>query len=232
MKVLITAGGTEEPIDGVRRITNNSTGATGGAIARAFASHGHEVVLIHAAGAPLTGIDAERGTFVTFADLEAALRHRLNQDAFDAVIHLAAVADYSVAAVEIDGRSFEFGSDGKIGSGHDLTIRLAPNPKLLDHLRLWSRNDSIQIVAFKLTNEVISRARVRAVRNLLERGTSDLVVHNDLTEITGDHHPAEIWTRRGPIVQTTTKAELAEALVGLLGAAHDERSRAGSGGGP
>ena len=63
-------------------------------------------MLIHAAGAPLTGIDAERETFVTFADLEAALRRRLDQDAFDAVIHLAAVSDYSVAAVEIDGRTY------------------------------------------------------------------------------------------------------------------------------
>jgi phosphopantothenoylcysteine synthetase/decarboxylase len=69
MKVLVTAGGTSEPIDGVRRITNTSTGATGGVIARAFAARGHDVVLIHAADAPLNDVDVDREVFVTFADL-------------------------------------------------------------------------------------------------------------------------------------------------------------------
>lgn len=216
MRVLITAGGTTEPIDGVRRLINSSTGATGGTIARVFAAHGIDVVLLHAAAAPLSGIDVTREVFVTYADLEAVLSRRLRTDRFDAVIHLAAVSDYSVASVEIDGEVSTIDRDGKISSGHDVLIRLAPNPKLLDNLRSWSRNDSIQIVAFKLTNESDSGERSRTVRTLLDRGTSDLVVHNDLAEITDDRHPAEIWTRKGPIVRTTTKTELAEALLGLL----------------
>lgn len=216
MKVLITAGGTAEPIDGVRRIINSSTGATGGVIAGAFASHGVDVVLLHAASAPLSGIDVDRETFVTFGDLETALKQRLGQESFDAIIHLAAVSDYSVAAVEIDGRTSTFGHGGKIGSGRKVSIHLEPNPKLLDHLRSWSRNASIQIIAFKLTHEPDSGERSKKVRALLDRGTSDLVVHNDLAEITDDRHPAEIWTRKGPIVRATTKTELAEALLGLL----------------
>lgn len=216
MKVLITAGGTTEPIDGVRRMINSSTGATGGTIARVFAAHGIEVVLLHAAAAPLSDIDVHREVFVTYADLETILSQRLRDDRFDAVIHLAAVSDYSVASVEIDGEVCAIDQGGKISSGHEVLIRLAPNPKLLDHLRSWSRNESIQIVAFKLTNEPDSGKRSRQVRALLDRGTSDLVVHNDLAEITDDRHPAEIWTRKGPIVRTTTKTELAQALLGLL----------------
>jgi len=216
MRVLITAGGTTEPIDGVRRLINSSTGATGGVIARVFAAHGVEVVLLHAAAAPLSDINIDRETFVTYADLEEVLKRRLSENNFDAIIHLAAVSDYSVTAVEIDGQPSVFGRDGKIASGHDVLIRLSPNPKLLDHLRSWSQNDSIQIVAFKLTHETDSGERSKKVHALLDRGTTDLVVHNDLAEITDDRHPAEIWTRKGPIVRTTTKTELAEALLGLL----------------
>ena len=104
MKILVTAGGTEEPVDGVRRLTNSSTGATGGALARHFAEGGAEVLLLHAERAPLSGIPVERETFVTFADLEAALRRILSEDRWDAVVHAAAVSDYSVASVEVDGR--------------------------------------------------------------------------------------------------------------------------------
>ncbi|MEX1311169.1 MAG: phosphopantothenoylcysteine decarboxylase [Candidatus Sulfomarinibacteraceae bacterium] len=222
MKVLITAGGTAEPIDGVRRIANSSTGATGGVIARVFAARGHDVVLIHAADAPLSDIDVDREVFVTYADLGEVLRRRLAEDRFDAVIHLAAVSDYSVDTVEIDGRRFEAGRDGKIDSGHQVTIHLSPTPKLLDHLRSWSKNDTIQIVGFKLTNEPDPGERARDVERLIDRSASDLIVHNDVSEITGDRHAAEVWTRRGPIVRTSTKTELAEALLGLLEDDHSE----------
>lgn len=222
MKVLITAGGTAEPIDGVRRIANSSTGATGGVIARVFAARGHDVVLIHAADAPLSDIDADREVFVTYADLGEVLRRRLAEDRFDAVIHLAAVSDYSVDTVEIDGRRFEAGRDGKIDSGHQVTIHLSPTPKLLDHLRSWSKNDTIQIVGFKLTNEPDPGERARDVERLIDRSASDLIVHNDVSEITEDRHAAEVWTRLGPIVRTSTKTELAEALLGLLEDDHSE----------
>jgi phosphopantothenoylcysteine decarboxylase/phosphopantothenate--cysteine ligase len=45
--ILITSGGTEEPIDGVRSITNTSTGHTGAELATWFADHGANVTLLH-----------------------------------------------------------------------------------------------------------------------------------------------------------------------------------------
>lgn len=222
MKVLITAGGTAEPIDGVRRIANSSTGTTGGAIARAFEARGHDVVLIHAADAPVAGIDVDREVFVTFADLEKALRRRLGENRFDAVIHLAAVSDYSVASVEVDGRQYKGGRDGKIASGHHVTIHLSPTPKLLDRLRSWSKNETIQIVGFKLTSEPDPGKRAHHVERLIVRSGSDLIVHNDVSGITDDRHAAEVWTRDGPFVRTSTKTELAETLLGLLEQLHPE----------
>ncbi len=221
MRILVTAGGTEEPVDGVRRLTNTSTGTTGGVLARNFAGHGAEVLLLHAERAPLGSIAVERDTFVTFADLENALRRHLGSADWDAVVHLAAVSDYQVASIEVDGRPVAHGNQGKIGSGHEVVIRLSPNPKLIDSLKTWSRNKAIRVIGFKLTNDPDPAARAIHVRALLDRSTVDFVVHNDLGDMTADHHPAEIWGRRGPLVQTTTKEELAEALWALLTTLHE-----------
>ncbi len=158
----------------------------------------------------------ERDTFLSFADLDAALRRDLGESDWDAVIHLAAVADYSVASVEVDGGTVVPGNQGKIGSGRGVVIRLAPNPKIIDSLRTWSRNKKIRVVGFKLTNTPDAAVRVAEIRALLDRGTTDLVVHNDLSEITAERHPAEIWTHHGPFARTATKTELAEVLFGLL----------------
>jgi phosphopantothenoylcysteine synthetase/decarboxylase len=216
MRILVTAGGTEESLDGVRRLTNTSTGATGGVLARSFAEHGAQVLLLHSERAALGSIAVERNTFVTFADLENALHRHLGAGNWDAVVHLAAVSDYSVASVEVDGRSVAHGNQGKIGSGHEVVIRLRPNPKLIDSLKKWSRNKAIRVIGFKLTNDPDRATRATHVRALLDRSTADFVVHNDLGELTGGRHPAEIWNRRGPLVRTATKEELAEALWALL----------------
>jgi phosphopantothenoylcysteine decarboxylase/phosphopantothenate--cysteine ligase len=224
MRVLVTAGGTEEPVDGVRRLTNTSTGATGGVLARSFAEHGAKVLLLHAERAPLASIAVERDTFVTFADLENALRRHLGSDDWDAVIHLAAVSDYTVSSVEVDGSPVPHGDQGKIGSGHEVVIRLSPNPKLIDSLKRWSRNKAILVIGFKLTNSPDPAARTTHVRALLDRSTVDFVVHNDLGDLTAAHHPAEIWGRRGALVQTATKEELAEALWALLTTLHAPES--------
>jgi len=216
VRVIVTAGGTEEAIDGVRRLTNLSTGATGGVIARTFAEHGAEVLLLHAERVTPAPAAVDRETFITFADLEAGLRRHLGDGTWDAVIHAAAVSDYSVAAVEVDGVAFAHGVGGKIASGHEVVIRLKPNAKLIDGLRSWSRNASVQVVGFKLTNTADPAVRTAGVRALFARGAADLVVHNDLGGITATRHPAEIWTADGPIVRTETKDELALALFDLL----------------
>ena len=225
MKILITAGGTEEPVDGVRRLTNTSTGATGAELAGFFSDRGAYVLLLRAERAVAAPPGVGSATFVSFADLEAALRRHLASHDFDAVIHLAAVSDYSVASIEVDGRPV--GAQGKIPSGADVVIRLKPNPKLIDRLKTWSRNPDIRVVGFKLTNESDTTARLPSVESLLARGTTDFVVHNDLGEITPHRHPAVVWNPHGPVTRTETIKELAELLFELLS---DPTSRSAAGG--
>ena len=216
MKVLITAGGTEEPLDGVRRLANTSTGATGLALARAFADRGEDVFLLHAERVVIDDPALEHEPFLTFDDLADALQHLLGEQHFDAVIHLAAVSDYRLDAIEVDGKPFTPGTRGKIGSGHELLLRLAPNPKLIDRLRGWSRNEHLVVVGFKLTDHPDPDVRAAKARALLDRGAADLVVHNDIREISGYSHLASIYSLRGLLATPRNKNELVAALHGLL----------------
>ncbi len=216
MKILVTAGGTEEPIDAVRRLTNTSTGATGTVLAQAFAAHGAEVLLLHAERARVDETPCRRETFVTFGDLEQSLKNHLGNEDFDAVVHLAAVGDYALHSIEVDGILVFPGSPGKIGSGHRLTLHLRPTPKLIDRLRGWSRNSEIVVVAFKLTDEPDDTLRRAAVDRLLDRARPDLVVHNDLSGIGPDGHEARIFDSDGEIAHIATKDQLARELWNLI----------------
>src|SRR5205085_1081847 len=63
LRVLVTSGGTTEPIDGVRVLANASTGETGALIATQFARHGHAVTLLRARHARSAGALCREETF-------------------------------------------------------------------------------------------------------------------------------------------------------------------------
>ena len=216
MKILITAGGTEEPIDGVRRLTNTSTGATGGFLARHFAQEGAEVLLLHAEKSPLFDVACRRETFVTFRNLEGALHRLLSEESWDAIIHLAAVGDFAVDSITVDGERVPVGGRGKIGSAREVILRLTPNPKIIDQLRGWSINEEITVVAFKLTDHANSDQCEKAVNSLMVRARPDLVIHNDLVDIGPDRHGARFFDHAGQFAQTQTKDEMARTLWKLI----------------
>lgn len=218
LRVLITSGGTSEPIDGVRVLSNTSTGATGALVADHFASHGHDVTLLHARRADSSRAARWDETFTTFADLDAALTRLLGENDFDAVIHAAAVSDFAVEAIEVEGVAHAPGQ-GKIPSGAAPVLRLRANPKLLDGLRARSRNRAVRVVAFKLTQEAGSQEVRDAVSRLFAGGATDFVVHNDLAARAPDGvtFPAEIWRPDGSVaVRCPDRRALATALEQLL----------------
>ncbi len=216
MKVLITAGGTEEPIDGVRRLTNTSSGATGGVLGRHFVGQGAEVLLLHAERSPLKDVGCRRETFVTFSDLEGALHRHLSGESWDAIVHLAAVGDYAVGSITVDGVAISVDGRGKIGSGREVILRLKANPKIIDQLRGWSLNPNITLVGFKLTDHADSDHQEKAVNALMVRARPDLVIHNDLSEIGPNRHEARFIDHAGLVARTRTKDEMARTLWKLI----------------
>lgn len=188
LKVLITSGGTAEPIDGVRVLTNTSTGATGAGLARYFQRCGHDVTLLRARTALAAPVREE--VFATFAELAAALRAELGRGDYDAVIHAAAVGDFRIEAVKVAGEVQPTGR--KLDSDARLTLELAPQPKLLAALKTWSPRP-LTVVGFKLTTGATPAEGRAAAERLMAESAVDLVVQNDLAEQVGGVFPAKIY---------------------------------------
>jgi phosphopantothenoylcysteine decarboxylase/phosphopantothenate--cysteine ligase len=225
LRVLVTAGGTAEPVDGVRVLTNTSTGATGALIATHLSRAGHEVVLLRAQNAIAADGPCREETFVTFAQLEAALRRLLAAESFDAVVHAAAVSDYSVDLVTM-AEDCVPGVAGKLPSGGAPVLKLRPNPRLVDRLRGWSRTP-FALVAFKLTHGAEPAQADEAVRKLFAHSGADLVVHNDLAARQSDgSFPADIVRPDGSVAaHCTGRDTLAAELVRLLAKPTNQKSK-------
>lgn len=219
LRVLVTSGGTVEPIDGVRVIANTSTGETGALIATHFARSGHDALLLRAKNARCAGSGVAEECFETFAELDAALTRRLGDGDFDVVIHAAAVSDFAVDGAEVDGVALP-PDGGKLPStGGAPVLRLRRNPKLLDSLHARSRNRAVRIVAFKLTRGASPAETASSVAPLLGQPGVDLVVHNDLATRAagGGAFPATIWRRdAADVVSCPDRNALASALENLL----------------
>jgi phosphopantothenoylcysteine decarboxylase/phosphopantothenate--cysteine ligase len=218
LRVLVTGGGTIEPLDGVRVLANLSTGATAARLASQLVRGGHEVTLLRARSAVGVEAGVSQEMFETFTELDAALTRLLGTEEFDTVIHAAAVSDFALDAVLVDGTEQPRGG-AKLSTDSAPTLRLRCNPKLLDTLRARSRNTALRVVAFKLTRGATAAQSQAAVAALFARGDVDWVVHNDLAHRVGSTgaFPADIWSRGATAPWTCAdRAELAVTLEQLL----------------
>ncbi len=209
MKVLITAGGTKEYIDGVRYIGNSSSGKTGANIADYLSSLGHEVTWLGANSAIRPQSDIEQLYYETFDDLAATLQQALANNHYDVVFHAAAVSDFKVAAVLLNGQKLEAGRDVKLPTADAIQLKLTKQPKLLSSLKHWSSNKDLKVVAFKLTNSTDEQVRQSAVEKLTSQSAVDLVAHNDLQQISQHSHAFNLYKD----LQTAVYCADAQALV-------------------
>jgi len=94
-KIIVTAGGTQEPIDPVRMLTNNSSGKQGYALAQAALDAGADVTLISTPTALTSPQGAKVISLKTAEEMHSAVKEEVEQA--DAVIMAAAVADFRPA---------------------------------------------------------------------------------------------------------------------------------------
>ncbi|MFP6640010.1 MAG: bifunctional phosphopantothenoylcysteine decarboxylase/phosphopantothenate--cysteine ligase CoaBC [Myxococcota bacterium] len=166
--VLITAGGTAEAIDTVRRITNRSSGKMGFAIAEEAARRGAQVRLV----AGVTSLATPAG--VDRIDVESALEMRdavmAELDPATIVIKAAAVSDFRPEVVE-RGKIKKEGLQDQT----ELMLRLVTTPDILSEV--CQQKGSRIVVGFAAESEnVVEEAR----RKILRKGC-DLLVANDIT---------------------------------------------------
>jgi len=217
LKILVTSGGTEEPVDGVRTLSNFSSGKTGAQIADYFYGKGHEVTLLKAERAVQPELPVETRSFKSFTDLDHGLHELLSRRDYDVVLHLAAVSDYTVDHLVVNGEKLTPSHDTKLSSEYDLSLGLARNYKIVDRIREYSHNPKFKLVAFKLTRGADEEERKQAVRALLERSLADAVVHNDLTEVSGDRHAFSLYVGNHLQAKGESKQELIQELEKLIG---------------
>ena len=177
-RVVITAGGTREPIDPVRFIGNRSTGKMGVAIAEAALDRGARVTVI-AADIDVPVPPAATAVRVeTTAELETALDRAVNPSdggpAFDALVMAAAVADFRPVAA----------ADSKLARTDGLTLQLESTPDLLAGVAQAVRERSSRyhspapvLVGFAAETGSLDRAADK-----LRRKGVDLLVANDVAE--------------------------------------------------
>jgi len=166
LRVLVTAGGTREPIDAVRFIGNRSSGRMGIAIAAAAAARGAEVTLIAANVALPSPPGVRRVDVETAAHLAAAAGEEFPRT--HVLLMAAAPADFRAAAP----------AEGKLQRAGGLELSLEPTEDIL--AALASRRAAGQtIVGFAAEHggEAVERARGK-----LRRKGADLIVLNDVSD--------------------------------------------------
>ncbi|PJE62016.1 bifunctional phosphopantothenoylcysteine decarboxylase/phosphopantothenate--cysteine ligase CoaBC [Candidatus Roizmanbacteria bacterium CG10_big_fil_rev_8_21_14_0_10_39_12] len=133
-RVLVTGGGTIEPIDDARVITNRSTGKMGKAIAEASYRYGARVTYLHAHNAEPSQLPIKNLIFTTSEDLQKSLINKLKD--IDIVFHVAAVSDFTVKRV---GK--------KLSSSVPHSITLSPTKKIINEIK--KINPKITLIGFK-----------------------------------------------------------------------------------
>jgi phosphopantothenoylcysteine decarboxylase/phosphopantothenate--cysteine ligase len=172
-RVVVTAGGTREPIDPVRYVGNRSSGRMGVALAEEARDRGAEVILIAGAMsvAPPPGIETRQvETTLELRDaVHAAIRGA------DALVMAAAVADYGVA--HPSAQKIKKGSAAEDADG-SLTLHLAPNPDILAELAALPEARDLIRVGFAAETADLER---NAARKLAKKRL-DLLVANDVSK--------------------------------------------------
>jgi phosphopantothenoylcysteine decarboxylase / phosphopantothenate---cysteine ligase len=167
LKVLVTAGGTREPIDSVRFIGNSSSGRMGFALAQAARARGAEVTLL-ATNVALDGpAGVARHDLATAAELQQACEREF--PACDVLLMAAAVADFR-PRVQADGKIKKAGRAS-------LELELEPTADVLAGLSRHRREDQT-LVGFAAEH---GERAVELARNKLEQKGLDALVVNDIS---------------------------------------------------
>ncbi len=201
--VLVTAGGTREPIDAVRVIANRSSGKQGYAVAAEAAARGARVILVSTVDLPVPPGAVTLVPVETAAQMQEAT-NRVAPEA-DVVVMSAAVADFRPVSA----------SSGKLKKESGVPeIVLERTPDILAGLGAAKRGGQVLIGFAAETADLLANATAK-----LERKNLDLIVANDVSQPgVGFHHDTNAVTivrRHGDpiVVGLSGKRDVARAVV-------------------
>ena len=205
LRVLVTAGGTREPIDQVRFIGNRSSGRMGIALAAAAAKRGAEVTLIAANVALPAPPGVRRIDVETVTELARAAGEEFPQA--HVLLMAAAPADFRAASP----------AEGKLQRSGSLELSLEPTEDILASLAA-TRSEGQTIVGFAAEAAKDKGDAVERARGKLRRKGADLIVFNDVSDPEiGFESERNAVTLIGEEAETevaiASKDEIAEAIL-------------------
>ncbi len=160
-RIVVSAGGTQEPIDPVRHIGNRSSGKMGYALAEAARDRGAEVVLVSAPTALTLPVGVEVIPVQTTLQMRDAIANAVANA--DALVMAAAPADYRPAAM----------APRKIKKGKGaLTLELVENPDIISEVK----GDFVRVGFAAESENLVENAKEK-----LKKKNLDLIVANDIT---------------------------------------------------
>lgn len=199
VRIVVTAGGTREPIDDVRFITNNSSGKMGVAVAEECFLRGAHVLLLRARSSVQPRYSISEKTFETADELE---KH-LDKERFDVCIHTAAVSDFSVTKTK-----------GKLQSNKKYSLVLTPRQKILD--RIKKKNPKAFLVGFKAEVGLTDEQLIEEAKKL----PADMVVANHVglpdRGFESDNNEVFVITKKVYHIQLQNKRVIAERIIDEL----------------
>jgi phosphopantothenoylcysteine decarboxylase/phosphopantothenate--cysteine ligase len=211
--ILITAGGTREPIDPVRFLGNRSSGRMGFALAEAACARGADVILVTAA-APPESLRCEVVRVSTAAEMQDAALATLPRAT--TVIMAAAVADYRVATP----------ADEKLKksdqSNETLQFELVRNDDILKKL-VAARRPGTLVIGFAAETQPDPALLRAEARRKLEAKSLDAIIANDVSSTDSgfdvDRNAGILITHGSEaVLPPSTKREMAEKILSHLAA--------------
>jgi phosphopantothenoylcysteine decarboxylase/phosphopantothenate--cysteine ligase len=167
---LVTAGPTVEYIDPIRVVTNRSSGKMGVAIVEEALNRGAEVTLVYGLGKVSPPLDACVISVETTEQMREAVVSELESKKYDAVIAVAAAADWAVEKPY----SYKV-STHKLDS---LDLKLKPTKKIIDCVKKVSPKTFL--AAFRAEYKLPKKDLIESAYKRLFEANADLIVVNDL----------------------------------------------------
>ena len=205
IKILITSGGTREYIDGVRVLTNISSGRLGAMIAEKFGNCNicdqsnlpivypdYDIHFVYVKGSviPDTWIHSYMVTDVlsVYEVMEKLVPE------MDIVIHPMAVSDFGFKPI-----STKLKSDDPEAFVESLKERIFQTPKILSQIKKW--NPNCFLISFKFEDGLETDELINIGYNSLLKNNSDLVIANDKSEMKRENNHIAYFIDKNKVVQ-------------------------------
>lgn len=205
-KILISLGGTYEPIDSVRGITNKSSGKMGLALAREAYIRGADLTLV------VANVSVEIPSVFNVIHVETS------SEMNEAILDLIPDFDIFISAAAVSDFEFRKKSDNKIDSSSSLFLNLKPTTKIIRQIK--KINPDIFLVGFKAEFNISKSEMIECARRQIENAGTDLVIANDISKdkchFGSDNNEVMIVDETVKTIPLASKREIAKTIFDII----------------